>query len=171
LPELYVPTYFSSTGSNHDDPLRCPITNSSFDCNTQFNALLGGNAALKPEKSEQYGLGALWEPMAGRSIGVDYWKVEVNDVSAKPHRDIHVGDEIVISRPLGRKQHVRVRRLEEKHIPKAQARELYEDLTPAPTSEEVEMRRMARLARPFPSVPGSPDKRDRRALRRLRGKI
>lgn len=97
-------------------------------------------------------------------------KVEVNQVSAKPHRDIRVGDEIVITRPLGRKQHVRVVRLEEKHIPKAQARELYEDLTPAPTAEEVEMRRMARLARPFISAPGSPDKRDRRALRRLRGK-
>ncbi|MGE5813370.1 MAG: RNA-binding S4 domain-containing protein, partial [Acidobacteriota bacterium] len=97
-------------------------------------------------------------------------KVEVNKVSAKPHRDIRVGDEIVITRPLGRKQHVRVARLEEKHIPKAQARELYEDLTPPPTPEEVEMRRMARLARPFVSPPGTPDKRDRRALRRLRGK-
>lgn len=97
-------------------------------------------------------------------------KVEVNHVSAKPHREVHVGDEIVITRPLGRRQHVRVRRLEEKHIAKAGARQLYEDLTPPPTPEEVEMRRMARLARPFVSAPGSPDKRDRRALRRLRGK-
>lgn len=97
-------------------------------------------------------------------------KVEVNKVSAKPHRDIRIGDEILITRPLGRKQHVRVVRLEEKHIPKAQARELYEDLTPPPTPEEVEMRRMARLARPFVSPPGAPDKRDRRTLRRLRGK-
>jgi ribosome-associated heat shock protein Hsp15 len=97
-------------------------------------------------------------------------KVEVNRVSAKPHRDIRVGDEIVITRPLGRKQHVRVVRLEETHIPKAQARELYEDLTPPPTPEEIEMRRMARLARPFVIAPGAPDKRDRRALRRLRGK-
>jgi ribosome-associated heat shock protein Hsp15 len=97
-------------------------------------------------------------------------KVEVNRVSAKPHRDVRVGDEIVISRPLGRKQHVRVVRLEEKHIAKAQARELYEDLTPPPTPEEVEMRRMARLARPFVSAPGAPHSRDRRALRRLRGK-
>jgi ribosome-associated heat shock protein Hsp15 len=97
-------------------------------------------------------------------------KVEVNRTSAKPHREIRVGDEIVITRPLGRTQHVRVVRLEDTHIPKSQARELYEDLTPPPTPEEVEMRRMARLARPFVVVPGSPDKRDRRALRRLRGK-
>jgi ribosome-associated heat shock protein Hsp15 len=97
-------------------------------------------------------------------------KVEVNQVSAKPHRDVRVGDEIVITRPLGRKQHVRITALEEKHIPKAEARRLYEDLTPAPTAEEVEMRRLARLARPFVSPAGAPDKRDRRALRRLRGK-
>jgi ribosome-associated heat shock protein Hsp15 len=97
-------------------------------------------------------------------------KVEVNKASAKPHREVRVGDEVVITRPLGRKQHIRVVRLEDKHIPKAQARELYEDLTPPPTPEEVELRRMARLARPFVSAPGAPDRRDRRALRRLRGK-
>ncbi len=97
-------------------------------------------------------------------------KVDVNRVSAKPHRDIRVGDEILISRPLGRKQHVRVLRLEDRHVPKAEARTLYEDLTPPPTPEEIEMRRFARLARPFVSAPGSPDKRQRRALRRLRGK-
>jgi ribosome-associated heat shock protein Hsp15 len=97
-------------------------------------------------------------------------KVEVNRASAKPHREVRVGDEILITRPLGRKQHVRIAALSETHIPKARARLLYEDLTPAPTPEEVEMRRMARLARPFVSVPGSPDKRDRRLLRRMRGK-
>lgn len=97
-------------------------------------------------------------------------KVEVNHTRSKPHRDIRIGDEIVITRPLGRKQHVRVVRLEEKHIPKADARELYVDLTPPPTPEEVEMRRMARLARPFVIAPGPPDKRQRRTLRQLRGK-
>ncbi len=97
-------------------------------------------------------------------------KVEVNRARAKPHREVRVGDEILITRPLGRKQHVRIAALSETHIPKAQARLLYEDLTPAPTPEEVETRRMARLARPFVSAPGSPDKRDRRLLRRMRGK-
>lgn len=97
-------------------------------------------------------------------------KVEVNRVSAKPHREVRVGDEILITRPLGRRQHVRVTRLADKHIPKAEARTLYEDLTPPPTPEEVEMRRLARLARPFISPPGAPGKRDRRLLRRMRGK-
>ena len=97
-------------------------------------------------------------------------KVDVNGQAAKPHRDIRPGDEIVISRPLGRRQRVVVRGLAERHITKAEARKLYEDLTPLPTAEEVEMRRMARLARAFvrPARAGAPDKRERRQLRRLK---
>jgi ribosome-associated heat shock protein Hsp15 len=98
-------------------------------------------------------------------------KVEVNGGRAKPHREVRAGDEIVITRPLGRKQHVRVARLVDKHLPKAEARKLYEDLTPQPTAEEIEMRRLARLARPFiRTAPGAPDRRERRAIRRLKGR-
>ncbi len=59
-------------------------------------------------------------------------KVDVNGQSAKPHREVHPGDEITISRPLGRKQRVVVVGLAEQHIPKSQARELYNDFTPPP---------------------------------------
>lgn len=100
----------------------------------------------------------------------DGGKVEVNGVSARPHREVRVGDEIVITRPLGRRQRVRVVALEERHIRKADARALYEDLTPPPTPEEIEMRRMARLARAFTSPSGAPGRDDRRLLRRMRGK-
>jgi ribosome-associated heat shock protein Hsp15 len=97
-------------------------------------------------------------------------KVDVNGQAAKPHREIKIDDEIEISRPLGRRQRLVVRGLAERHIPKAQARELYADLTPPPTQEEIEARRMARLVRPFtrPAGAGAPDKRERRALRRLK---
>jgi ribosome-associated heat shock protein Hsp15 len=98
-------------------------------------------------------------------------KVEVNGGRAKPHRDVRPGDEIVITRPLGRRQRVRVAAVAEKHLPKAEARTLYEDLTPPPTAEEIELRRMARLARPFVrTAPGAPDRRERRAIRRLKGR-
>ena len=99
-------------------------------------------------------------------------KVDVNGQSVKPHRDIKAGDEIEISRPFGRKQKVVVRELAEKHIPRAEAKLLYEDVTPKPSPEEVELRRMARLAAPFTRRPGagSPDKRERRELRRLKGR-
>ena len=99
-------------------------------------------------------------------------KVDVNGQAAKPHREVKPGDEIEISRPLGRKQRIVVRRLADRHIPRAEARELYEDLTPPPTPEEVEARRIERLARAFirPAGAGTPDKRERRQLRRMKGK-
>jgi ribosome-associated heat shock protein Hsp15 len=92
-------------------------------------------------------------------------KVDVNGQSAKPNREVKPGDEILITRPLGRRQHVRVRAVIDIHIPKAQARGLYEDLTPRPTAEEVEMRRMERLARSMMRATGTPDRRERRRLR------
>ena len=95
-------------------------------------------------------------------------RVDVNGQTAKPHRDVRPGDEIVISRPLGRKQTVVVRGLADRHIPKADARELYEDRTPKPTEEEIEMRRLTRLARAFAPPPVTPDKRERRRLRRVK---
>jgi ribosome-associated heat shock protein Hsp15 len=97
-------------------------------------------------------------------------KVDINGQSAKPHREIAEGDEIEMSRPLGRKQKVVVRSFAEQHIPKAEARKLYEDITPQPSPEEAEMLRLARLARPFVRAAnaGSPDKRERRELRRMK---
>jgi ribosome-associated heat shock protein Hsp15 len=97
-------------------------------------------------------------------------KIDVNGQPAKPHRELKVGDEIVINRPLGRRQRVVVRALVEKHVPKAEARELYEDLTPPPTPEEIEARKIAKLTGPFlrPRSAGAPDKRERRELRRLK---
>src|SRR5919106_6874211 len=97
-------------------------------------------------------------------------KIDVNGQAAKPHREVKPGDEIEISRPLGRRQRVRVRAVLDEHIPKAQARGMYEDLTPPATAEEIEARRIAKLARAFsrPAAAGAPDKRERRQLRRLK---
>ena len=99
-------------------------------------------------------------------------KVDVNGQSAKPHREIRAGDEIVITRPLGRRQRVIVRTVSDRHVARAQAKEMYEDLTPPPTAEEIEARRMARLMRALggPVSTSAPDKRERRALRRLKGR-
>jgi len=96
-------------------------------------------------------------------------KVSANGQSAKPNRHLRVGDELEISRPQGRKQVVRVSGLADRHIAKADARALYEDLTPPPTPEELEVRRIERLfraARPL----RSPDKRQRRELRKMKGR-
>lgn len=97
-------------------------------------------------------------------------KVEVNDQRAKPHRTIQPGDRLEISRPNGRKQTVVVEALAATHLPKAEARRLYDDVTPPPTAEELELRRLVRTpAHQMPRGSGQIDKRQRRALRQLRG--
>lgn len=97
-------------------------------------------------------------------------KVYVNGQPSKPHREVKSGDEIEISRPLGRKQRVIVYAVADKHIAREDARALYEDVTPQPTPEEIEQRRIDRLARAFmrPQSAGSPDKRERRQLRKMK---
>jgi len=97
-------------------------------------------------------------------------KVDLNGQSAKPHREVKPGDVLDITRPLGRRQKVVVRGIEGKHIPKDEARLLYEDVTPKPSAEELELRRLARMAAPFtrPASAGAPDRRERRALRRMK---
>jgi ribosome-associated heat shock protein Hsp15 len=89
-------------------------------------------------------------------------RVTVNGVVAKPHRDVRVGDELVIARPGGRKQTVVVRGLADKHIAKADARALYDDLTPPPTPEEIEARRLERLFRATHRPAPRPDRRAQR---------
>jgi ribosome-associated heat shock protein Hsp15 len=95
-------------------------------------------------------------------------KVEVNGVTAKPHRTIKPGDRLRITRPLGRKQTVLVRGLAEAHLPKAGARALYEDTTPPPSPEEIVQRRLEREWRASVRPPRAPNSRDRRALRKLK---
>jgi ribosome-associated heat shock protein Hsp15 len=97
-------------------------------------------------------------------------KVDVNEQTAKPNRNLRIGDEIRIARPFGRKQTIVVRDLADHHVAKADAKKLYQDLTPAPTPEEIEARRQERIYRAAVTPLKAPDKRERRALRRLRGR-
>ena len=95
-------------------------------------------------------------------------KVDLNGQSAKPHREVQPGDELDLTRPLGRRQRVVVKGLAEKHIPKAEARLLYEDVTPEPSPEEKAMLDLMRLAGPKRrgQAAVTPDRRERRRLRR-----
>jgi len=96
-------------------------------------------------------------------------KVDVNGQSGKAHRFVHVGDRLEITRPSGVRQVVTVRALADRSIPRAAARELYEDHTPAPSPDEVAQRRAERVFRAAQAAAGPPTKRQRRALRRVRG--
>jgi len=95
-------------------------------------------------------------------------KVEVEGLRGKAHKLIRPGDRVEIALAWGRKKIVRVLATSENSLAKAEARKLYEDLTPAPSPEEIEARRYERLSRPVHT--GRPDSRERRSLRKLKGR-
>ena len=95
-------------------------------------------------------------------------KIDVNGEHAKPNRSIREGDRIRISRGAGRFQDIIVRIILEQHVKKSEARALYDDVTPKPSPQEVEMRRAERVYRAAAAAAGTPDRRRRRALRRLK---
>ena len=95
-------------------------------------------------------------------------KVAVNGEHAKPHRAIREGDRLRISRGFGRHQDVIARIVIDQHVKKTEARALYDDVTPKPTAEEVEMRRMERVYRAAAQAAGTPDRRRRREIRKFK---
>jgi ribosome-associated heat shock protein Hsp15 len=97
-------------------------------------------------------------------------KVEINNQSCKPHRLLRVGDQIQITRPFGRKQTLVVTGLAERHLPKAEARQLYQDTSPPISEEEREMKRLERIYRASMRRTHTPDKRERREIRKLKGR-
>ena len=95
-------------------------------------------------------------------------KIDVNGEHAKPNRALREGDRIRISRGAGRFQDVVVRIILEQHVKKSEARALSDDVTPKPSSEEVERQRAERAYRAAAAAAGTPDRRRRRELRRLK---
>jgi ribosome-associated heat shock protein Hsp15 len=94
-------------------------------------------------------------------------KVEVNRQAARPNRMLRVGDEVRITRAAGRRQIVVVSGFAARHVPKAEARTFYEDLTPPPSPEQLETRRLLRAL--GPRTPTGPvTTRQKRAQRRLK---
>ena len=88
-------------------------------------------------------------------------KVEVNGDRGKPHREIRTGDRVAVTGRDGSRRDLVVRGLAERSLPKAEARKLYEDVTPPLAPEILEARRLDRLLAPRGDA-GRPDKRDRR---------
>ena len=95
-------------------------------------------------------------------------KVDVNGQSGKPHRALRVGDQLRITRAAGRRQQVIVKALADQHLPKPDARLLYEDVTPPPTPEELAVRAIERhfWKSRRAATPRTPDRRERKRIRR-----
>ena len=93
--------------------------------------------------------------------------MEVNGDHAKPHRALREGDRVRINRG-GKYQDVIVRILIDQHVKKSEARALYDDVTPKPSAEEIEIRRSERIFRAAQQAAGTPDRRRRREIRRAK---
>jgi iron complex outermembrane receptor protein len=79
LTELYQPRSTGVSAPGLNDPLRCDTTGNSNDCGTQFNILLGGTPTLKPETSDNYNLGVVFEPTRTASVGFDAFRVKLKN--------------------------------------------------------------------------------------------
>lgn len=126
--------------------------------------------AAPPQRLDTWlDVACLFKTRSAAAKACDGGKVEVNGVRGKPHKLVRPGDRIEITLDFGRRRFVRVAGTSERTLPKKEARGLWEDLTPAPTPEEIEARRWERLSRPA-HAPGRPDARERRSLRKLKGR-
>jgi iron complex outermembrane receptor protein len=80
LTQLYGANQSGVSSPGLDDPIRCPVTGSTFDCATQFPVTFGGNPALKPEKANQWQVGFVLEPARGFSVGIDYFDIDLKNL-------------------------------------------------------------------------------------------
>ena len=94
LSDLNRPTTFGTAGSFLTDP-QC--VSSGLDtlnnCTDQWPVERRSNAALKPETSRQFALGAMWDVTRQFNVQVDYWNIEKRDVIST------LGEQIILDSP------------------------------------------------------------------------
>jgi iron complex outermembrane receptor protein len=86
LSELWQPQVTGVSAAGLNDPARCNVVDAngvlnqdSRDCATQFPITIGGNPNLKPETSDNYTLGVVFEPSNNYSFGFDGFYVKLKD--------------------------------------------------------------------------------------------
>ncbi len=77
LVELHKPTSVGATEQFIDPKFAA-------DGAVQANAIIGGNPDLKPEKSKQFSLGVVFQPVSQLSVGVDYFNIKIENLIAAP---------------------------------------------------------------------------------------
>ena len=79
LTQLFGPNQQGTTAVGLSYPIRCPVTNDANDCDTQFNALFGGNKDLKPQTATNWTVGAVFEPVVGVSFSFDWFNIDTKN--------------------------------------------------------------------------------------------
>lgn len=90
LTDLYRPTQYSST-SVLPDPVYCAENDNDFSvCADNWDTRRYSNAKLKPERSTQFSLGAVFAPSSQWSVSVDYWNIQKRDLISE------IGDDVIL---------------------------------------------------------------------------
>ena len=83
------PSHFSSsTTFEHGSAYRAvggtAAETTAVSRSTQRRSINGDNPGLQPETSASWFVGFVWEPIENFSMGVDYWKIDHNDIIEQP---------------------------------------------------------------------------------------
>jgi iron complex outermembrane receptor protein len=102
LYELNATPAYTNTGTV-DDPVNCP-NNTPIPgkprvlyCDVQIQRLTGGNVDLKPEESQNFTLGLVFEPTNNLTLGVDFWWIKLKDAIGALSETTVLGDEATFS--------------------------------------------------------------------------
>ncbi|MBR7800399.1 TonB-dependent receptor [Undibacterium fentianense] len=90
MSDLYRPTQYSSTATL-PDPVYCADNDNDLSvCADNWNTRRYSNANLKPERSRQYTIGAIFEPSRDWTFSLDYWNIKRSDLISE------IGDDIIL---------------------------------------------------------------------------
>ncbi|WP_077037565.1 TonB-dependent siderophore receptor [Pelomonas sp. KK5] len=101
-----LPGSNSTTSAKLDDPVLCPSATPSVTgsgtalpgyaanivCNATQLKRTGSNPDLQPEKSKNYTLGIVVEPVKNATVSLDYWKVTMTDMIANLPESAYLAD-------------------------------------------------------------------------------
>jgi iron complex outermembrane receptor protein len=90
MTELHRPTVYSSTATL-PDPIYCAtVENNYSDCADNWDTRRYSNENLKPEKSRQFSLGAVFAAGRHVSASLDYWNIKRTNLISE------IGDDIIL---------------------------------------------------------------------------
>jgi iron complex outermembrane receptor protein len=90
MTELYRPTVYSSTATLPDPVYCATVENNYSDCADNWDTRRYSNEALKPERSRQFSLGAVFAAGKHVSASLDYWNIKRTNLISE------IGDDIIL---------------------------------------------------------------------------
>jgi len=90
MTELHRPTVYSSTATLPDPVYCATVENNYADCADNWDTRRYSNTGLKPEKSRQFSLGAVFAAGRHLSASLDYWNIKRTDLISE------IGDDIIL---------------------------------------------------------------------------